>query len=133
MVTVTDALGFIGGIILSICMLPQLILMHQSKSAKDISMQFTVLYFIGLVLTAIYMTLIRAWAGAIPIWIETLLALILLAGKIYLDYSTMDAANDKAKTQQQRQETMHTEEEDSGPPAQISHNVENLAENDDVE
>jgi hypothetical protein len=34
---------------------------------------------------ASYCTLIAAWAGAIPIWIESLLALILLAGKVYLD------------------------------------------------
>lgn len=137
MITVTDAVGFIGGIILSFCVIPQLILMYQSKSAVDISKQFTVLYFIGIVLQAIYMTVVGAWAGAIPIWIETVLAFILLTGKIYLDKSTMDAANNNVKTQPQHKETMHTEVdtegEDLDPPIQVSHDVESIAESDDRE
>jgi uncharacterized protein with PQ loop repeat len=120
MITFTDALGFIGGIILSICMLPQLTLMYQTKSAKDLSLLFTVLYSIGLVMTAAYMTLIRAWAGAIPVWIETLLAFILLAGKIYLDGSAKES-DKRNKAQQERQETMPSEKEDS---MQICHSVD---------
>lgn len=112
MITFIDALGFIGGIILSICMLPQLTLMYKTKSAKDLSLLFTVLYSIGLVMTAVYMTLIRAWAGAIPVWIETLLAFVLLSGKIYLD-SSAEESDKRNKTQQERQDTMPSEKEDS--------------------
>jgi uncharacterized protein with PQ loop repeat len=124
MITLTDALGFIGGIILSICMLPQLSLMYQTKSAKDISMLFTILYSIGLVMTAIYMTLIRAWAGAIPIWIETFLALILLSGKFFLDRSAKDS-DEHNTIRQERQETMFTDKEDSDHSMHICHVVEN--------
>ena len=85
MITGTDALGFTGGIILSICLAPQLIKMFRKKSAKEISFTFTLLYFTGLLMTAIYMTLIKAWAGAIPIWVETFFSIILILGKIYLD------------------------------------------------
>jgi hypothetical protein len=107
--------------------------MYQSKSAEDISMQFTVLYFVGLTLQAVYFSMIRAWAGAIPICFEALLAFMLLAGKIYLDHSTVDTANNNVKTQQQRQEAMPTEGVDLDPPVQISHDIENLAENDNKE
>jgi uncharacterized protein with PQ loop repeat len=124
MITLTDALGFIGGIILSICMLPQLTLMYQTKSAKDISMLFTILYSIGLVMTAIYMTLIRAWAGAIPIWIETVLALILLSGKIFLDNSAKES-DEHNKTRQERQETMSSDKEDPDHSMHVRHVVEN--------
>jgi uncharacterized protein with PQ loop repeat len=81
MISVTDVLGFAGGLIGAVCTVPQLILMFRTRSAKEISILFAILYFVGLVLQASYCTLIAAWAGVIPIWFESLLALILLAGK----------------------------------------------------
>ncbi len=85
MISVTDAVGFVGGVIGSICAFPQLILMFRTKSAKEISIMFAILYFVALTMQATYCTLIAAWAGAIPLWIESLFAFILLAGKVFLD------------------------------------------------
>ena len=95
MITGTDALGFIGGVILSICLLPQLIKMFRKKSAKEISLSFTLLFFTGLLLSALYMTLIKAYAGAIPIWVETFFSMILMMGKIYFDTSAAKQRGDE--------------------------------------
>jgi len=95
MITGTDALGFTGGVLLSICLAPQLIKMFRKKSAKEISFSFTLLYFTGLLMTAIYMTLIKAWAGAIPIWVETFFSMILMMGKIYFDTSAEKQRGDE--------------------------------------
>lgn len=85
MVSGANVLGFAGGVVCSVCTFPQLILMFRTRSAKEISILIAILSFVGLVMQASYCTLIAAWAGAVPIWIESLLAFILLAGKVYLD------------------------------------------------
>jgi uncharacterized protein with PQ loop repeat len=72
-----DALGIAGGVILSICCVPQIYVIYKTKSAGDVSTTFTVLYFLGLLLSTIYMCLIHAWAGAGPLIFETVLAALL--------------------------------------------------------
>lgn len=119
-ITGTDILGLIGGFIGSICALPQLILMFQSRSAKDISSLFTLLYFISLSMTSAYMTLKSAWAGAIALWIETMLAFILLAGKMY--FSILEAK------QEEHQKKKVCIEQDSDITIEISLYLEDLAE-----
>jgi len=57
MISVTDAVGFVGGVIGSICAFPQLILMFRTKSAKEISIMFAILYFVALTMQATYCTL----------------------------------------------------------------------------
>jgi uncharacterized protein with PQ loop repeat len=96
MITITDVIGFIGGIILSISSLPQLIHLFQTRSAKDISKLSTLTLLAGLLMTAVYLTLISAWAGAVPVYFETFMAFILVIGKAYLDH--MEAKGDEHKT-----------------------------------
>ena len=72
-----DAIGIAGGAILSICCIPQIYAIYKSKSAGDVSITFTVMYFLGLLLTTIYMCLLQAWAGAGPLLLETVLAALL--------------------------------------------------------
>ncbi|KAI8925336.1 hypothetical protein BC831DRAFT_461655 [Entophlyctis helioformis] len=82
---VTDALGIAGGILLSICAIPQLVVMWQNRSARDVSLLWISAYTGGLVLTLAYLTLLRAWAGAIPLVVETALGLAVLLSKVVLD------------------------------------------------
>ena len=49
-----DSLGLIGGIIFTVCNIPQLIKIVKTKSSKDISLASLFLYFIGSTLILIY-------------------------------------------------------------------------------
>ncbi|OQR81778.1 hypothetical protein THRCLA_11417 [Thraustotheca clavata] len=66
-----NALGFGGGILLSICTVPQIYSIIRTKSAQDVSLVFTIMYFIGVATSASYMFLIQAYAGAWPLAAET--------------------------------------------------------------
>ncbi|KDO19174.1 hypothetical protein SPRG_14785 [Saprolegnia parasitica CBS 223.65] len=70
--TWVNALGFSGGVILSICTVPQIYSIVKTKSAGDVSMVFTVMYFFGVATSAAYMFLIDAYAAAWPLAIETI-------------------------------------------------------------
>jgi MtN3 and saliva related transmembrane protein len=80
-----DFFGYTGGIFLSICTIPQIYLMYSTKSAKDVSLSYAILYFIGLSLTLVYLVLEEALAGVITMTFEVFLAAVVIALKLYLD------------------------------------------------
>lgn len=79
------ALGYIGGVALSVCLVPQLVVMWRSKSAGDLSLPWIILYASGVMLTSVYLIYINAMAAWIPMVVELALTLVTLALKIYLE------------------------------------------------
>lgn len=80
-----DIFGYVGGGILAICMIPQVVKMVRTKSAEDLSLSMTLLYLVGLSLTFVYLLLISATAAWIPIALEILVGIIMIALKVILD------------------------------------------------
>ena len=78
----TDILGALGGIILGICTLPQIYTMYKNRSADDVSFLFVLMYSTGVLMS---MVLIEAWAGAIPLIIESLFSFVMIGLKVYFD------------------------------------------------
>lgn len=90
-----DFFGYSGGILLSICSIPQVYLMYTTKSAKDVSIYYAVLFFIGLVLTLVYLILEEAVAGIITMSVEVLLSMVVILLKIYLDHFYVKPVGDE--------------------------------------
>lgn len=97
-----DILGYVGGGILAICHVPQLIKMWETKSADDLSYMHLLWYLIGLILLVIYMVGIQALAG----WVSHIFEIAFIAGVIGLKFYL---AYDK-KLQPQAVESMQTSE-----------------------
>ncbi len=53
---VLEIIGYLGGFLIAIALLPQIIKTFRTKSAKDLSMLWTLVLLIGLLLYAIYAT-----------------------------------------------------------------------------
>jgi uncharacterized protein with PQ loop repeat len=83
-VTIVGWMSIVGAI-LAACLVPQLVRMARTRSAKDLSYLFLIFYNIGLVLMAVYLIYSDATVGWITIIIELALGLSTLAGKFYLD------------------------------------------------
>ena len=99
--TAMIALGYIGGAGLSICLVPQLIVMWKTKSAGDLSLPWLILYSFGLVLSAVYLVYIEAMAAWIPMIAELSLTLLTLALKLYLDAAYPSAVPQSDAREQQ--------------------------------
>ena len=69
-----DALGYSGGIILSICLLPQIITVVRTKQVNNISYLWQILYIIGIVLHLYY----GIYYNLLPIYIPTIIELVLI-------------------------------------------------------
>ncbi len=84
--------GYIGGITLSICLLPQVYKIFRTKSAKDISYGWQFMYGLGIGLLVIYAYYFKLNAMLIPGIGELCMNLILLILKVfYGDGSTQDS------------------------------------------
>ena len=59
--------------------------MSRTRSARDLSYVFLVLYTLGLVLTAVYLIFEGATVGYISIFVEIAFSVMMLAAKYYLD------------------------------------------------
>jgi uncharacterized protein with PQ loop repeat len=82
---VVSALGVTGGVILAICTLPQLIQIWQTQSAQDVSLYFTIMYFLGLSMTVAYLGLVGAYAAFFPCSLECVLAFLMICSKLIMD------------------------------------------------
>lgn len=84
--TTINAIGAVGGVVLSACLLPQLYRLYRTRSARDLAYLYLFAYCIGLFLTFLYLY----WEGAMVAWICELVelggALLVLSAKYYLDY-----------------------------------------------
>ena len=70
--------------------------MYRNKSAKDVSLIFTILYTTGLAFTLAYMIMLQAVAGIITVSFETLVAIVVLVLKIMYDQrQNLDCSRDE--------------------------------------
>ena len=79
-----DSLGLIGGIIFTVCNIPQLIKIVKTKSSKDISLASLFLYFIGSTLILIYGIYFELFAIYVPCIIEVLFEVLLSIEQSYI-------------------------------------------------
>ena len=81
-----DIFGYIGGIILAICHLPQIHKMWETRSADDLSYSSLAFYLTGLILLFIYMVGIGALAGWICMILEIFLCVFVIGLKFALTF-----------------------------------------------
>mmetsp|Transcript_23961 Transcript_23961/g.32966 ORF Transcript_23961/g.32966 Transcript_23961/m.32966 type:complete len:122 (-) Transcript_23961:135-500(-) len=65
-----DLIGLLGGLTISGMMIPQVVKVYRTKSAKDLSWGFLLWYFTGLTLIMIFSVLKSLWALYIPMCLE---------------------------------------------------------------
>ncbi|CAF1282878.1 unnamed protein product [Didymodactylos carnosus] len=83
-----DLLGYLGGALLAICLLPQLYRTYKTRSAGDFSYIWNVLYMAGMIITIVYLIEVKALAGWISLVCEFAMALALFIMKAYLQFHT---------------------------------------------
>ena len=81
-----DIIGYIGGSILSICLIPQIVKIIKTKSAKDISYVWQVTCLVGLIFIQTHNVLKNILPLVIPGSLEILCYVITLLLKIYYDH-----------------------------------------------
>jgi S-adenosylmethionine/arginine decarboxylase-like enzyme/uncharacterized protein with PQ loop repeat len=80
-----NILAYVGGGCITICLLPQIHLMWANRSARDVSISWTLFYILGLTLTFAYLFLVDAFAGWVSLLPELFLTFFVLGSKLYLD------------------------------------------------
>lgn len=79
------ALGTLGGVLLSVCLLPQLWKMRATRCAADLAYGWLALYGAGLALNLAYLLLAAAPVGAAFHGVELVLVLVMAGWKAVLD------------------------------------------------
>ena len=77
-----ELVGYFAGIMVAISLIPQVIKSWKTKSTKDISVMWTLIYLTGLILWIVYGIGILSFPIIIFVTIEALLAISLLILKI---------------------------------------------------
>ena len=77
-----DIVGHAAGLIVAVALLPQVIKTWRTKSTRDISLLWTIVFIIGLILWVIYGFANRLMPIMIFVSIETFLALIIFVFKL---------------------------------------------------
>lgn len=107
------ALGYTGGGILSLCLIPQIARIVKTRSTRDIAMSWALLYLVGLLLTLTYLIIEDAIAAYIPLTVEIAGSVTIIALKLLYErhpkFSTAAAASSAmaastAATGQQREQ-----------------------------
>lgn len=80
-----DSLGYVGGGFMSLCLIPQIFKTCQTRSAKDISYTWQFCSITGLVMVFAYGVYFMLLPVFIPIIIEFLLMIILVASKVWFE------------------------------------------------
>lgn len=71
---VVDSIGYAGGIVLSICLIPQIFKVYKTKHVDNISYWWQFLYIVGISLHLYY----GIYYNLLPIYIPTIIELILI-------------------------------------------------------
>lgn len=77
-----DIIALIGGCLLSVCLIPQIYKVYESKNSDSISLSWQALYFIGLVPHLAY----GIYYDLIPIYVPTIIELVLLIVLIIMKF-----------------------------------------------
>ncbi|EQC25914.1 hypothetical protein SDRG_16213 [Saprolegnia diclina VS20] len=78
-----NVVGLAGGVVLVLCAFRPLLWLVRAKAVDEISVVWTVLHAAGLVCSCVYLVLLEAWAGALPLALEALLALLTVPLLVY--------------------------------------------------
>ena len=81
-ISLIDILAFLGGILLSGCLIPQIYKTYKTKDVENISIYWQVLYIIGLSMSTIYMFVNKLYPILIPNLIELFFIILLTIMKI---------------------------------------------------
>ncbi|WIA40637.1 hypothetical protein OEZ86_013973 [Tetradesmus obliquus] len=82
-----DALGYLGGCILALSLVPQVIKLLLTRNAADISLMWSLLYLLGSALSFIYLVLLGAVAAWVPIVVELCGCLATISLKLLFDHT----------------------------------------------
>ncbi|GMF28970.1 unnamed protein product [Phytophthora fragariaefolia] len=82
-----QTIGMIGSFVIASSLVPQMLKVYKTKSAKDISLRFQLLYCFGIGLILVYGFGENLWPIYIPATVEEVAGLIMLAMKLYYDRS----------------------------------------------
>lgn len=85
MLEVVDIIGIIGGILVIICLLPQLITIIKNKSAKDVSLIMYIILLSGQILWMVYGILKNDLQVMITNIISGIITLIIIICAIYFN------------------------------------------------
>ncbi|KAE9034535.1 hypothetical protein PR003_g9162 [Phytophthora rubi] len=83
-------LGFLGSLLLAASLVPQMMKIYKTKSAKDISLSYQIAYVLGLAMIVVYGFGRWLWPVYIPATIELCAALVVFSMKIYYDWQEKD-------------------------------------------
>ena len=84
-----NAIGYVGGGLLAVCLIPQIVKLLITRSARDISLAWSFLYFSGTGLMLWYLILEGAVAAYIPLILETIACLLTLVLKLLFDHTSL--------------------------------------------
>ncbi len=77
-----EIVGYLAGLLVAISLVPQVVKSWRTKSTKDISLGWTVIYIAGLLLWVVYSLGIASWPLFVTNNVELGLAVFLLAMKL---------------------------------------------------
>ncbi|KAI9922728.1 hypothetical protein PsorP6_001150 [Peronosclerospora sorghi] len=80
-----QTIGMLGSFVIASSLVPQMMKVYKTKSAKDISLRFQILYCFGIGLILIYGLGENLWPIYIPASVEEVAGLVMLAMKLYYD------------------------------------------------
>lgn len=77
-----EIVGYAGGGVLALCLVPQIYRLAANRSARDVSALWSVFYMVGLALTFVYLYFQGAIAAWIPLIVEMVGCLAILGLKV---------------------------------------------------
>ena len=92
-----DIIALFGGLLLSICLVPQIYITYKTKDVSSISIHWQILYILGLTSTDIYAFYYTLLPILIPGTLELLLIIILTGMKLYYNNHENTIKNHKKK------------------------------------
>jgi|EP01083_Nonionella_stella_P100998 MtN3 and saliva related transmembrane protein len=79
---IIDILGMVGGMIISLSLIPQVYKTYQTKDASSISYTYQFIYIIGCTLINIYAIYTKLWIIYVPCIIEQIMIVMLTIMKV---------------------------------------------------
>jgi MtN3 and saliva related transmembrane protein len=86
----TDLIGYLAGILLTLCFLPQIFKTYQLKQADEVSMLMLLLSLASAIFYEVYSWLLELWPVFIMNGIFSLLVAVEIWLKIYYDRQVID-------------------------------------------
>ncbi|WIA43900.1 hypothetical protein OEZ86_010306 [Tetradesmus obliquus] len=116
-----DAIGYAGGGVLAVCLIPQIGKIVLTRSARDISYAWSVMYMIGMTLSLAYLIMKDAMAAWIPLVIEIAGCIAIILLKTLFEHTARGRKWSAAKQQQQLQSVL------SGTMSRLDASVHSLS------